>query len=208
VNTPIALVVAIAVAVFIGLRRGLDVGRFIALVVFAVYLVGVANYALLPLEYDPQLAQAMGPTDVFRLLGLKPFFLPGADPMSPEQLYLNVLLTVPFGFGLPFVVSVPLRVVVAVGFVFSVGIELAQLLADYTQLALPTRSIDINDVILNTTGVVVGALAFFVAHLAYRALLAEPLRDAQPGPWRHFHDTLVYGSNLPVHGAAGTLPQP
>lgn len=196
-TTPVASVLALAVAVLIGWRHHLDTGRFIALLVFTVYLVGVANYVLLPLRYDPAFAQAMGPTDVFRLLGTTPFFFPGADQMSTEQLYLNILLTIPFGFGLPFVVSMPLRVVVVAGLIFSVGIELAQLVADYTQLALPTWSVDINDVILNTAGVMVGVFGFVVAHHVYRSLFGG-LPKHGLGPWRHFHETLIDGRSPTV----------
>lgn len=192
VGTPIVLAVVVVVVIGTGLLRRVEIGHLAAIVIFAIYLVGVANFVILPLRFDPDLAQAAGPTDVSRLVELTPFFLPGAEHLSNEQLYLNLLLTVPFGFGLPFVLSVSLRVVVVVGFLFSVLIETAQLLADYTHVAMPTWSVDINDVILNTTGVVLGVLGFVVAQEAYRAAF-EGAPTARMGPWRHFHRTLLTG---------------
>lgn len=189
-TTPLVLIVALAVVFALGIRARLDVGHFAAIVIFTIYLVGVANFVILPLRGDPALAQAVGAPDIGRLLELTPFFLPSGDALSREQLFLNVLLTVPFGFGLPFVVSLPLRTVVAIGVLFSVATELAQMLADVSQLAMPTWSIDINDVILNSLGVVVGVLAFVSASAAYGAFAGQLPVD-RLGPWRHFHKTLV-----------------
>ncbi|MEA2622126.1 MAG: hypothetical protein QOH61_1036 [Chloroflexota bacterium] len=188
-TTPILLAGTALVLVWLGASRKLAVGHFVAVAIFAVYLVGVANYVILPLRYDPVLADAVGPIDVTRLIGLKPFFLPGGDTMSSDQLVYNVLLTVPFGFGLPFVIRMRFRSVIAVGVAFSLGIELTQLLADATYLALPTWSVDANDVILNSSGVVIGAVGFLTASFLYRASVGRLGVDL--GPLKHFHDTLM-----------------
>lgn len=187
-NTSTALVVALGCVAAISVARRLEAGRIIALAIFATYLVGVANLALLPLVYDPQLAEQVGPIDLGRLVELRPFFL-GGTFMPTSQALLNILMTVPFGFGLPFVLAVRLRWVLVLGVIFSVGIETAQLLADAAYLALPTWSVDINDVILNSIGVAVGVLAFCLAGAAYRATLGQV--DLRVGPWAHFHDTLL-----------------
>ena len=97
--------------------------------------------------------------------------------MPTWQTWLNILLTVPFGFGLPFVLDVRGRDVVLIGILFSLGIEVAQLLADGFYLALPTWTVDINDVLLNSLGVVVGYVAFLIARAVYRTTLARlPVR--------------------------------
>lgn len=191
-GTPVALTLALSAVILVGLLVHLETGRFIATLVFTVYLVGVANFALLLLRSDPALSEAVGSTDLSRLLGVTPFFLPGAEPLTNDQLYLNILLTVPFGLGLPFVLSVSPRTVVMLGVLFSVGIELAQGIADVTGLALPTWSVDINDVLLNSFGVMVGVGCFFLAHLAYRGVFGD-LDAHKMGPWKHFHTTLASG---------------
>ena len=102
-----------------------------------------------------------------------------------------MLLTVPFGFGLPFVVRLPGRTIFLIGVLFSLGIELAQLAADALYLALPTRSVDINDVFLNSLGVIVGYGGFLAVSVAYRRLVGRP--SVPRAPWGHLHKTLVEG---------------
>jgi len=80
---------------------------------------------------------------------------------------LNILLFVPLGFGLPFITKMQMRKVVITGALFSVTIELLQLLSGV--LAHKTfRTADINDVIFNTTGAVVGYLLFIWFMRLYR----------------------------------------
>lgn len=80
---------------------------------------------------------------------------------------LNVLLFVPFGFGFPFIMKMQMRKVVIAGALFSVTIELLQLLPGV--LAHRTfRTADINDVIFNTTGAAVGYLLFIWFVRLYR----------------------------------------
>jgi glycopeptide antibiotics resistance protein len=184
------LLVAVGVALAgLAATRKLSFGRWLAVSIFAVYLVGVAHFVLLPLVFDPRAAAEFGPIDLGRLIALRPFLPSGADVMPPSQVGLNILLTVPFGFGLPFVADLRGREILAIGVLFSVGIELAQLLADALYLALPTWSVDINDVFLNSLGVVLGVAAFQLMRTLYAATVGRlPVRQ---GPWAHFHDTLV-----------------
>ena len=189
-TTPIVLAGALVLVVVVGLWRRLDLGRLAAVAIFAVYLVGAAHFVLLPLEYDPELARAVGPIDLARLIEQTPFFFPGGDALSQDQLLLNVLLTVPFGFGLPFVRDARGREVLLIGFVFSLGIELAQLTADALYLALPTWSVDINDVLLNSLGVAIGYGAFRVVSAAYAGTLGR--LPVGRGPWAHFHEALAH----------------
>lgn len=192
---PLLLLVAALLCV-IGATRRLRWGRWAATAIFAVYLVGVANFVVLPLTFDPGAAEAAGPLDLGRLIELRPFFVSGIEAMPLSQAFLNILLTVPFGFGLPFVLRVRPLTVIGAGVLFSVGIEVAQLVADALYLALPTWSIDINDVILNTTGVIVGYVAFRLCGLLYAHSVGRlPVRR---GAWAHFHDVLVGDGFAPI----------
>lgn len=188
-TTQLLLVVVVVALIWLATTKRMEPGHFLAVAIFAIYLVGVANFVILPLRYDPVLAQAMGPVDVGRAIGLKLFFLPGGDTMSSDQLFYNVLLTVPFGLGLPFVRQMRLRTVVLVGVIFSVGVELTQLVADATSLAILGWSVDINDVFLNSSGVVIGVIAFGVASFLYRASIGRFRLNL--GPFADFHETLM-----------------
>jgi|GEM_PF-526093 glycopeptide antibiotics resistance protein len=73
--------------------------------------------------------------------------------------FLNILLFMPFGFGLPFITNFRMKKAVITGTLFSITIELLQLI---TGLAakMTFRIADINDVIFNTVGVVIGYMLF------------------------------------------------
>jgi hypothetical protein len=90
----------------------------------------------------------------------------------------------------------------AVGLVFATAIEAAQLLANVLRVAIPNWSIDINDVVLNSLGVVVGVTAFVLASRLYRVL--APYVRFRLGPLEHFHATLVRGyQGNPLHLGGG-----
>jgi len=135
------------------------------------------------------------------MVNLTPFFL-GGDAMSSEQLLYNVLVTVPFGFGLAFVRRMGIVSTLAVGLVFATTIEAAQLLANVLRVAIPNWSVDINDVVLNSLGVVVGVAAFVLASRLYRLL--APYVRFRLGALEHFHATLVRGyQGNPLHLGGG-----
>lgn len=188
-STPLLLLAVGIVIIGLGLTRRLSVGHWLAVSIFAIYLVGVAHFVLLPLVFDPGAPGEFGQIDLGRLIELRPFFLSGADVMPAAQVWLNILLTVPFGFGLPFVINLRLRDILLIGVLFSVGIELAQLVADALYLAGPTWSVDINDVLVNSLGVVLGFAVFGLMSTLYAATIGR--LPVGRGPWAHFHDTLV-----------------
>ena len=188
-SAPLLLVVVAVALSLLAVTRRLPAGRWLAVAVFSVYLVGVANFVLLPLTFDPRAADKFGPIDIGRLIEFRPFFLPSVNAMPLSQALLNVLLTVPFGFGLPFVMPVRRRAVLVLGVLLSIGIELLQLTADALYLALPTWSIDINDVFLNSLGAAIGYLLYRGTSLIY-AGTAGRLR-IRKGPWAHFHDAMT-----------------
>lgn len=72
---------------------------------------------------------------------------------------LNILLMLPFGFGLPFVSNVRMKKTVVVGALFSIAIELLQLITGVIA-GTTFRVADINDVIFNTVGVALGYVVF------------------------------------------------
>lgn len=78
--------------------------------------------------------------------------------------FLNILLFVPFGIGLPFITNVRIKKVVVIGALFSMTIELLQLMTGYIA-DITFRVADVNDVIFNTIGVAIGyALFLGVVH--------------------------------------------
>jgi glycopeptide antibiotics resistance protein len=72
---------------------------------------------------------------------------------------LNVLLMVPFGFGLPAITTLRFAGTVTAGVLFSVAIEVLQLVTGLVG-GVTFRIADVNDVIFNATGVVLGYWLF------------------------------------------------
>ena len=72
---------------------------------------------------------------------------------------LNILLLVPFGFGLPFVTNFRMKRIVVMGMFFSIVIELLQLVTGF-MAKITFRIADINDVLFNTAGVALGYMLF------------------------------------------------
>ena len=85
---------------------------------------------------------------------------------------LNILMLVPFGFGLPFITNFRFKRVVIVGFLFSVAIELLQLITGF--MANTTfRVADVNDLIFNTFGVAIGYILFVQFILVFRRIFSK-----------------------------------
>jgi glycopeptide antibiotics resistance protein len=72
---------------------------------------------------------------------------------------LNILLLIPFGFGLPFITNFRMKKVVIIGAFFSLVIEFLQLITG-RMAKITFRVADINDVIFNTLGAAIGYLLF------------------------------------------------
>jgi len=89
-----------------------------------------------------------------------------------EQLAGNILLTMPFGFGLPFLVSISVRRMLWLALFSGVALEATQLVFELIGiLSNYGHSIDINDALLNTAGVMVGYGLFCIFVWLYLGLI-------------------------------------
>jgi glycopeptide antibiotics resistance protein len=90
---------------------------------------------------------------------------------------LNILLFIPFGFGLPFITNLRIKKVIIIGAILSISIELLQLITGIIG-HITFRISDINDVLFNTIGVVIGYILFIGSiygyrHIFYRLKLSQ-----------------------------------
>ena len=156
VLVPLALVAFVLVASRLQQRGALTVPRASALAASCAYGVGVLHAVLLPMPLvlgTPR--DGMPPWHVF--VNLTP--LVGMN--DPIGIVLNVALFVPMGLLLPLLLRSPSAArVVGTGFLVSLVIELTQLLADVTVSV--GRVADIDDLMANTAGVVIGYALFRV----------------------------------------------
>lgn len=128
-------------------------GRFLKLSVFIIYIFGVFYFTGVGTIFDLQRYGIQLNADQINLV-------PFSRDIDTTAYVLNLLLFVPFGFLLPFVWPniKKLSYVVFSGFSFSLLVEISQLFNN--------RQTDIDDLILNTLGTLMGYLLF---HLFMRA---------------------------------------
>jgi glycopeptide antibiotics resistance protein len=161
-------------------RHPLD--RLLADLAFYVYIVGVVAVTLLPLNFERGFIDAMRQgAPLTSGINLVPFS--GLSPAAEggRQLLANVILGIPFGVGLRFLLMAPGRRALIAGLGFSLGIEGLQLAEDLVY-GFPYRTVDVTDAILNFTGVVVGLAMFHIARVFYRWLGVD---EAEVGAYIH-----------------------
>jgi len=165
INVSVILLVVliwILIVLFLQLNRKKNLVYLIFFTIFYVYIVEVLDYTLFQ----------------FQSLLIKKHFIPdlmlkGQEPGKSINLVplirltsadlrtslLNILLMMPFGFGLPFLTNYRMKKIVFTGALFSVIIELLQFLSGF-MANISFRVADINDVIFNTMGAAIGYILF------------------------------------------------
>lgn len=135
--------------------------------IFYIYLVNVLKYTIFPIPLDPFMAKVMSEgrnfTDGINLL---PFNFPSIEYFLHKQVPLNVILSIPFGFGISYILKMSKKKLVVSSILFGLIIELAQLVISLF-LSFTYRYIDINDVILNGLGIYIGYFLFRVFSCLY-----------------------------------------
>jgi glycopeptide antibiotics resistance protein len=147
----------------IRLYRTRSLSYLLCFVVFGVYLLFAVDKAFFPIEISGDYADTMRQVPFTSFINLVPFNFGFSLSEMPElvvmQMYQNILLTVPFGFGLSFVARVRPKEFAWIIPATGVGIEAAQLIISLI-LRYPYHVIDVNDAILNASGVLIGYILF------------------------------------------------
>ncbi|GAX01540.1 VanZ family protein [Secundilactobacillus silagei] len=156
--------VMIGIGVLVDRKRTL--GQMMTIVTFGFYLAVVGYLTLTPTSY----AFGSVPT-------MKPFWV-GNAPTNPipfrgieMDFYLNILMMVPMGVYLKLLSKANFRQIVGLGFLIGIGIESTQFLLDsFLQLS---RWVDINDVITNAGGVIIGCVVIlFLQHSPLKRIVS------------------------------------
>src|SRR5690349_542780 len=138
--------------------------------IFYVYVFKVLDYTLFQYQSLLVLKQWMPNLRLNGLTATDSLNIVPLVALTPADVttsLLNILMFVPFGFGLPFITDLRMKGVVLAGALFSIAIELSQLVSG--ALARTTfRVADVNDVIFNTAGAVIGYLMFAGFARVYR----------------------------------------
>lgn len=166
-------------------RGGLSLGRSLLWAAALVYFLAIWTYTLLPLP-DPDAIRCVGTNldplalvdDVRTAVGRSDN--PWLDPLA-LQLLLNVLLFVPLGFFLRVLGGRGILTALLVGFGLSAFIETTQLTGVWGLYPCAYRVFDVDDMLTNTTGAVVGSILSLVVPRRHRGMAQAPDAD-QPRP--------------------------
>ena len=174
--------VVFGIAAWFRFKRQASLVFSVLLIVYSVYLAKVLDYTVFQFQslivlkhFVPGLI--LNGQEAGKSVNVVPLVtLTGADLKTS---LLNILLMVPFGFGLPFIASLRFKAVVAVGVLFSIAIELLQMI---TRLVggVTFRIADVNDVLFNTIGVSIGYMLFVAFIHIYRHAFRNREISANP----------------------------
>ncbi|MCJ7842572.1 VanZ family protein [Lederbergia sp. NSJ-179] len=148
----LSLIIFIILSFYLYKRKNKTLTYLLFWSIFYFYLVNVVRITQFPLfilEYPFE----YNFSDYINLIPTNPF---------RNGLYtsvLNVILTIPFGFGLPFLIKMNWKKTILLTMLFSLLLESLQLTA---HLILPghNRMVDINDIIFNTLGGIIGYVLY------------------------------------------------
>jgi glycopeptide antibiotics resistance protein len=152
----------ICIVTFLWLKKKKSLVYLIFFTIFYVYIVKVLDYTLFQFQSLILLKHFMPDLILNGQTAGKDINLIPLITLTPQDLktsLLNILLLIPFGFGLPFITNFRMKKIVVIGALFSILIEFLQLTTGF-MAKITFRIADINDVIFNTTGAAVGYLLF------------------------------------------------
>jgi glycopeptide antibiotics resistance protein len=160
----------LGVSAFLLLKKKKSLVHVLFFSIFYIYLYKVLDYTLLQFQsllllqhFVPELM--VRGAEAGKSVNLIPLATLTLEDVKTSL--LNILMMLPFGFGLPFIANFRFGKVVVAGLALSIAIESLQLVTGF--LANTTfRVADVNDLIFNTAGVATGYMLFVVFVRTYR----------------------------------------
>lgn len=105
-----------------------------------------------------------------------------APSVAIKQLLGNILMCIPLGFFIPLLSKTyKFYVVTLIGLGFSIAIEIIQL-AENLFINYRYRVVDIDDIMLNVFGVILGYISFVVCRIIWKKTL---------GTWKKLKETAI-----------------
>lgn len=172
----------IGIATFLRLKKKKRLVYLLFFTIFYVYIMKVLDYTIFQFQtilflkhFVPNLMlQGQGAGETMNLIPLATLTLEDV-----KTSLLNILMMMPFGFGLPFITNFRFKRAVSAGLLLSITIELLQLITGFTANTT-FRVADINDIIFNTIGVAIGYILFIGFIHIYRRISRNWKMSANP----------------------------
>lgn len=166
---------AILVLVLIGIwLKWKDPFRVLFSFVFGVYIINVVSVVVFPFPVGYDISN-FKPN-----INLIPFNVGRCDPRALElcirEIYQNILLTIPFGFGVNFIARIKPKNILWLAFGVGFAFEFVQLVISII-VRSPFRAVDINDLILNAIGVLLGYGIFRIFGAMYLYVIQKIQRQ-------------------------------
>lgn len=168
----LAGLVWLGVVVWLRVKRKKSLVFLLFVTIFSIYLYKVVDYTLFQFQslillkyFQPEII--LNGFTAGEGVQLVPLITLTREDLKPSL--LNILLFLPFGFGLPFITNLHMKGTVLAGALLSIAIELLQLVMG-TMASTSFRIADVNDVLFNTLGVVFGYILFVSFLRVYRRM--------------------------------------
>lgn len=151
-------VLALIFLLVIHWKRKRNFPYLVFLAIFWVYLLFAMDKVFFPMDISGSYADEMRQhTPILARVNIVPFHF-GVYGLTRAGIISglnNIILAIPFGFGLNFISRVRLKDILKVSIILGLGVELTQLFISLL-LRYPYRVVDINDSIFNAMGVLLG----------------------------------------------------
>ncbi|MGM0865408.1 MAG: VanZ family protein [Bacillota bacterium] len=149
-----------------------------------IYLYNIINLTQFPIYVDEFQKEVLGGQNVWKDMNLIPF----SSGFSKTSL-MNIIMTIPLGFGLPFLMKTSLKRILLIGLLAGGILELGQLssalYAGYT-----FRLVDIDDLIYNFVGTLIGYLLVFKLFKLFFVFLINKLNIKSNSIINHINDAV------------------
>jgi len=126
---------------------------------FWLYFLALVGLTLFPIPIPDTSESRQTVSHILSRVNLIPFDFGGLFNLHPNVIWHelggNILLTVPFGLGFTFLVRIRARMIPLLAVTVGLAIETAQLLVSFA-IGGAYRGVDINDVLLNAVGMLIG----------------------------------------------------
>ncbi|SFD20100.1 MULTISPECIES: VanZ family protein [unclassified Bacillus (in: firmicutes)] len=164
-----SIIIMTLIILFFGYRffKGyITLVKYLYWIIFGIYITCLVDFTLFPFPYQKYLIQVMIEDHLGNTNNFVPFKVVvdsiryGSFSIALKQVGGNILLFMPLGFALPVLYPMISKYkVILVGFTVSLGIEIIQGATGFI-LGYNYRSCDIDDLLLNTFGSVLGVIVF------------------------------------------------
>lgn len=174
----IEFLIFIFVSIYMKVKKKKENIYFIFLFIMFVYILNVTKLTIFPIyvncPFPNNLNQSMN-------------FIPFKNIFCKESI-LNVIMTIPFGFGIPFISKkYTFKSISIIGLFFGICIEGIQYIEALIAKGFTMRYIDINDVIFNFLGTIIGFGLLKLISKFYLKLNQSKLNIF----WNYIYDTCI-----------------